>query len=93
MEISVKSSFKLDLPPHLIISSSSIKLLETFGQGSYYICSVNRVVCSNDLNYVLGEFGIVYKGYIIKGNTKAVDEYLAIKTLKGVYYVSKFANN
>ena len=41
-------------------------------------------MCSNDLNYVLGEYGIVYKGYIMKGNTKAADEYLAIKTLKGV---------
>ena len=39
---------------------------------------IMRVLC-------LGEFGIVYKGYIMKGRTKAVDEYLAIKTLKGLY--------
>ena len=35
VEISVKSSFKLDLPPYLIIPSSSIKLLQTVGQGYY----------------------------------------------------------
>ena len=35
VEISVKSSFKLDLPPHLIVPSSSIKLLHTVGQGYY----------------------------------------------------------
>ena len=33
-EISVRSSFQLDLPPHLIISSSSIQLNETIGQGN-----------------------------------------------------------
>ena len=32
-EISVKSSFQLNLPPHLIIPSASIKLNETIGQG------------------------------------------------------------
>ena len=33
-EISVKSSFQLHLPPHLVIPSSSIKLNETIGQGT-----------------------------------------------------------
>ena len=34
----VESSFKLDLPPHLIVPSASIKLNETIGQGmlSFY---------------------------------------------------------
>lgn len=32
-EMSVQSSFKLHLPPHLIIPSSSLKLNETIGQG------------------------------------------------------------
>ena len=36
MQMSVKSSFKPDLPPHLIITSSSLKLLQTIGQG-YFI--------------------------------------------------------
>ena len=30
---SVDGSFKFDLPPHLIIKSSNIKLTETIGQG------------------------------------------------------------
>ena len=30
---SVQTSYKLNLPPHLIIHSSSIKLVETIGQG------------------------------------------------------------
>jgi hypothetical protein len=32
-KLSVESSFKLDLPPHLIVPSASIKLNETIGQG------------------------------------------------------------
>ena len=31
---SVQSSFKLNLPKHLIIHASNIKLLETIGQGN-----------------------------------------------------------
>ena len=31
----------------------------------------------------VGEFGIVYKGYIMKGQRHSFEEYLAIKTLKG----------
>ena len=33
-EISVQSSFQLNLPPHLVIPSSCIKLNETIGQGA-----------------------------------------------------------
>ena len=32
-KLSVETSMDIDLPPHLIISSASIKLLETIGQG------------------------------------------------------------
>ena len=32
---SVQSSYKLNLPPHLIIPSSSIKLVESIGQGMH----------------------------------------------------------
>ncbi len=39
------------------------------------------------MNHHLGEFGVVFKGYIIKfrhhDGQEAFDEYLAIKTLKG----------
>lgn len=31
----------------------------------------------------IGEFGIVYKGYIKKNDPHSIEEYLAIKTLKG----------
>ena len=31
----------------------------------------------------LGEFGIVYKGYVKKSDSHSIEEYLAIKTLKG----------
>ena len=34
-QFTVQSSFKLTLPPHLIITASSIKLNEIIGQGSY----------------------------------------------------------
>ena len=81
-EIAVKSSFQLDLPPQLILPSSSIELNETIGQGIFNFVlylSVSHV----RLCYYSGEFGIVYKGYIKIGNTKSMDEYLAIKTLKG----------
>ena len=36
-EISVKSSFQLNLPPHLIFPSASIKLNETIGQGTIIV--------------------------------------------------------
>ena len=35
-KISVESSFILDLPPNLIVPSTSIKLNETIGQGVQY---------------------------------------------------------
>ena len=33
----------------------------------------------------VGEFGIVYKGYVKKSDSHSIDEYLAIKTLKGMF--------
>ena len=38
-KLSVESSFKLDLSPHLIIPSASIKLNETIGQGTVLVSS------------------------------------------------------
>ena len=35
------------------------------------------------LSNISGEFGIVYKGHMVKGHGQSVDEYLAVKTLKG----------
>ena len=49
-KISVESSFKLDLPPHLIIPSASIKLNETIGQGMCFL---------PDLTYLIGDLTII----------------------------------
>ena len=35
------------------------------------------------LSCTTGEYGIVYKGYIINRDGESFDEFLAIKTLKG----------
>ena len=36
--------------------------------------------------YTVGEFGIVYKGYIVKDQGSIVTEPVAVKTLKGIYF-------
>ena len=38
-------------------------------------------------NFIIhvGEIGIVYKGYVKKSDSHSIDEYLAIKTLKGTF--------
>ena len=36
--------------------------------------------------YTVGEFGIVYKGYIVKEQGSIVTDTVAIKTLKGIYF-------
>ena len=35
--------------------------------------------------YTVGEFGIVYKGYIVKEQGSIVTDTVAVKTLKGIY--------
>ena len=44
-------------------------------------CSItdNNIICA-----YLGEFGIVYKGYIVKEQGIIVTDTVAIKTLKGI---------
>ena len=85
IEIFVKSSFELSLPPYLIIPSSSIKLNEIIGQGRIFL-AISLLLCVV-IYYihvsVLGEFGVVYKlkGYIKRSDSHSIDEYLAIKTL------------
>ena len=39
--LSVQSSYKLKLPPHLIITSSTLKLVETIGQGKIDMTKIN----------------------------------------------------
>ena len=72
---------KLDLPLHLIIPSANIKLRETVGQGKCISGYSTSTVLS--LKLIPGEYGIVYKGYIINRDGESFDEYLAVKTLKG----------
>ena len=36
--------------------------------------------------YTVGEFGIVYKGYIVKEQGSIVTDTVAIKTLKGINF-------
>ena len=49
-------------------------------------CLVNLYYILSQFYYTiaLGEFGIVYKGYIKKSDSHSIEEYLAIKTLKGM---------
>ena len=44
-----------------------------------------HTLCPCRYSFFLGEFGIVYKGHMIKhhNNGQYLDEYIAIKTLKG----------
>ena len=55
---------------------------------AYYITHNNIIIV---YNYIVGEFGIVYKGYIIvKEQGSIVTDIVAVKTLKGdrlYYYV------
>ena len=37
------------------------------------------------MNTFLGEFGVVYKGHIVKDLGQTVTDVVAIKTLKGLY--------
>ena len=42
--LSVQSSFKLNLPPHLIVHSSNIKITQTVGQGTLTIAKSGTLV-------------------------------------------------
>ena len=47
---------------------------------------LGRVICDHKVKHHAGEFGIVFKGYIVKSHPEqstSFDEYLAIKILKG----------
>ena len=53
-----------------------------FLHGCYF--SLNYHVCDL-MNTFLGEFGVVYKGHIVKDLGQTVTDVVAIKTLKGLY--------
>ena len=89
-ELSVQSSYKLTLPSHLLIHASNIKLLESVGQGNLDVhdFSYSLATWSDHSMWHIGEFGIVYRGHIIKyqGTGQVVTDTVAIKTLKGINY-------
>ena len=83
--ISVQSSYKLNLPPYLLIHAVNIKLVEPIGQGDYRCyCYVHACSILVHVIIILGEFGIVYKGYIVEEQESIVTDTVAIKTLKGI---------
>ena len=50
------------------------------------LCKGNGVSASKRVEFSIfgiGEFGVVYKGYIKKGYSEALRETVAVKTLKG----------
>lgn len=79
--ISVQSSFRLKLPPPLIVEASSIKVADPIGQGSILLgITLFQIIPYESL----GEFGIVYKGQLMRTTGRfSQSEIVAIKTLKG----------
>ena len=91
-EFTVPRAYRNDIPDHLIISATNIQLMDPIGQGiyavicrhckihgeSYKIFSRNNVIIS-----YTGEFGVVYKGHIVKDLGQTITDVVAVKTLKG----------
>ena len=75
----VQSSYKLKLPPHLIVQAANIKITETIGQGKLNFCTKYNTKWI----FCLGEFGVVYKGHLLRDGGNIVTATVAIKTLKG----------
>ena len=73
------------IPNLLVISASNIQLAESIGQGTIVCVNLKSSVTMHACMFLQlsslwsGEFGIVYKGYIVEDTTDIV----AIKTLKG----------
>ena len=90
MDYTVQSSYRLSLPPNLIVHASTIEIKETIGQGFvvHYILAqlILSLLSEKIIRSVLGEFGIVYKGHITANQGKVVNETVAIKTLKGILH-------
>ena len=81
-KITVQSSYKLNLPRHLLIHAANIKLMEPIGQGDEMQVTIVLFNIHRDV-YTVGEFGIVYKGYIVKEQGRIMTDTVAVKTLKG----------
>ena len=84
----VKGSLKAKITPSLHISSKNLQISDLIGQGKTekWTTLCITINFSHELfNYIIhdhaGEFGIVYKGYLVDRFTT---EIVAIKTLKGM---------
>ncbi len=81
------------VPESMRIPSSTLKLQDAVGQGNSIISEFNPLSVSSSLitlicsNYILGAFGIVYKGLLIDWNNVAIRG-VALKTLKGNIFIT-----
>ena len=75
--LTVQSSYRTNIPEHLIVCAANIQLMDTIGQGIKLVGTIDIYL---SISYTSGEFGIVYKGLIVKN---LVTDVVAIKTLKG----------
>ena len=75
----VRGSLEAKLPPALNIKSANLRMGDIIGQGTILMCIV-VTKCHWLYRLIIGEFGIVYKGYLAGQYN---NECVAIKTLKG----------
>ena len=69
------------IPDDMVIDSSLVNVSTVVGQGWY---TKSEPLFHAKLLFIsAGEFGVVYKGMLKKG---AVNEVVAVKSLKGTYY-------
>ena len=90
----VQSSYKLKIPSSFIIPSSNLKLGSTLGQGeliryqTLFVSIIAQSEVPDDIFFlILGEFGVVYKGYLKRGVSETVNATVAVKTLKGIIFL------
>ena len=50
-------------------------------------CKMSFSIIMGHYYTIIGEFGIVYKGYIIKEQGNIVTDTVAVKTLKGIIHI------
>ena len=80
----MRGTIKAKLSPALIINSTNLRVMDPIGQGILVAILILLL-----LKLVAGEFGIVYKGYIVD---QYIDEVVAIKTLKGTLVCTYIQN-
>lgn len=79
----VQSSFKLNIPSSLIVPSCHLKLGAALGQGVALARKIVSIFPIEITSTFIGEFGVVYKGYVKTGMSDTITGTVAVKTLKG----------